>query len=281
MGRCSGKPRDAPMSATPQVIRSRDNASYKACVRLAAGPQRGPDGAREVWIEGEHLCEAALRSGPKGGRLVVSESYWPVASVKYRKYDIEIVAFDDKLWSRLSTLPSPAPLALVLTLPAQAQVIDALAPSVVLDRVQDPGNVGSILRCAAAFGFTQVLALRDTAHLWSPKVVRAGMGAHFGLRLIEGLDAADLAALQVPLLVTSSHAGRFLHAGALPWPCAWCFGHEGQGVDPALNARAQLQVQIAQPGGQESLNVAAAAAICLHASAVPCVDPQAPRAAKL
>ena len=113
----------------------------------------------------------------------------------------------------------------------------------------------------------QVLALRDTAHLWSPKVVRAGMGAHFGLRLIEDLDAAALAALQVPLLVTSSHAGRFLHAGALPWPCAWCFGHEGQGVEPALNARAQLQVQIAQPGGQESLNVAAAAAICLYQSA--------------
>ena len=269
------------MSATPQVIRSKDNASYKACVRLAAGPQRGPDGSREVWIEGEHLCEAALRTGPKGGRLVVSESYWPVASVKYRKFATEIVVFDDKLWPRLSTLPSPAPLALVLALPVQVPAIDALAPSVVLDRVQDPGNVGSILRCAAAFGFTQVLALRDTAHLWSPKVLRAGMGAHFGLRLIEGLESADLAALQVPLLVTSSHAGQFLHAANLPWPCAWCFGHEGQGVDPALSARAQRQVRIAQPGGQESLNVAAAAAICLHACAVPRTDAQASGGAKL
>lgn len=255
------------MSATPQVIRSKDNASYKACVRLAAGPQRGPDGAREVWIEGEHLCEAALRTGAKGGRLVVSESFWPVASVKYRKFATEIIVFDDKLWPRLSTLPSPAPLALVLALPVQAQAIDALAPSVVLDRVQDPGNVGSILRCAAAFGFTQVLALRDTAHLWSPKVLRAGMGAHFGLRLVEGLAADDLAALQVPLLVTSSHEGELLHRAHLPWPCAWVMGHEGQGVSPELAARAALALRIAQPGGEESLNVAAAAAICLHASA--------------
>jgi TrmH family RNA methyltransferase len=69
------------------------------------------------------------------------------------------------------------------------------------------------------------------------------------------------------LLVTSSHAGDWLHKTTLPWPCAWVLGHEGQGVDPALMALAQHSVRIAQPGGEESLNVAAAAAICLHASA--------------
>ena len=94
------------------------------------------------------------------------------------------------------------------------------------------------------------------------------MGAHFGLRLVEGLVADDLAALQVPLLVTSSHEGDWLHRAALPWPCAWVLGHEGQGVDAALAARAAQAVRIAQPGGEESLNVAAAAAICLHASGV-------------
>ena len=87
-----------------------------------------------------------------------------------------------------------------------------------------------------------------------------------GAPLVEGLALDDLHALDVPLLVTSSHAGDFLHRAALPWPCAWVLGHEGQGVSPALEAQAALRIRIAQPGGEESLNVAAAAAICLHAS---------------
>ena len=165
----------------------------------------------------------------------------------------------------LSSLESPAPMAFVLDLPPAAEV-QPDAPSVVLDRLQDAGNVGAVLRSAAAFGFRQVLALKGTAALWSPKVLRAGMGAHFGLRLVEGLGVDDVAALAVPLLVTSSHAGEFLHRAALPWPCAWVMGHEGQGVSPALEDRASLRIRIAQPGGEESLNVAAAAAICLHAS---------------
>jgi TrmH family RNA methyltransferase len=92
------------------------------------------------------------------------------------------------------------------------------------------------------------------------------MGAHFALRLVEGLAAQDLAALRVPLLVTSSHHGEPLHRARLPWPCAWVLGHEGQGVSAALDERAALRLRIAQPGGEESLGVAAAAAICLHAS---------------
>ena len=127
--------------------------------------------------------------------------------------------------------------------------------------------MGSILRSAAAFGFGQVLALKGTAALWSPKVLRAGMGAHFGLQLIEGLVIEDLQALAVPLLVTSSHEGAFLHQQKLPSPCAWVMGHEGQGVSAGLSAMARMSVRIAQPGGEESLNVGAAAAICLYASA--------------
>ena len=141
-------------------------------------------------------------------------------------------------------------------------------PSVVLDRVQDAGNVGSILRSASAFGFRQVIALKGTAALWSQKVLRAGMGAHFALHLVEGVEADALAQLQVPLLVTSSHRGDLIHRAHLPWPCAWAMGHEGQGVGPAVEALAAQSVRIAQPGGEESLNVGAAAAICLHASAV-------------
>ena len=85
--------------------------------------------------------------------------------------------------------------------------------------------------------------------------------------LVEGADPAVLGQLAVPRLATSSHQGEWLHQARLPWPCAWAMGHEGQGVGPEVQARAGLSVRIVQPGGEESLNVASAAAICLHASA--------------
>jgi TrmH family RNA methyltransferase len=120
-------------------------------------------------------------------------------------------------------------------------------------------------------GVTQVLALKGTAALWSPKVVRSGMGAHFALRLMEGLETQDLTGLRSPMVVTLPHQGPWLHelvsSRTLPYPCAWVLGHEGQGVQPGLIEQAALSVRIAQPGGEESLNVAAAAAICLYASA--------------
>jgi TrmH family RNA methyltransferase len=166
----------------------------------------------------------------------------------------------------ISGLESPAGVGFVWDLPV-ATALRAGQGAVVLDRLQDAGNVGSILRSAAAMGFAQVLAIKGTAALWSPKVLRAGMGAHFGLRLVEGLDEAALAALVVPLVATSSHGGALLPQAALPKPCAWVLGHEGQGVSTSLLARCALQVRIPQPGGEESLNVAAAAAVCLYESA--------------
>jgi TrmH family RNA methyltransferase len=96
------------------------------------------------------------------------------------------------------------------------------------------------------------------------------MGAHWGLALIEGVGLEVLSNLKLPILVTSSHRGEYLHKllqnNELPMPCAWALGHEGQGVSAELEALASLPVRIAQPGGEESLNVAGAAAICLHAS---------------
>ena len=138
--------------------------------------------------------------------------------------------------------------------------------TLVLDRLQDAGNVGSILRSAAALGVGQVLAIKGTVALWSPKVLRAGMGAHFALALLEGLDVASLQTLTVPLIATSSHAAHMLHEVRLPQPVAWVLSHEGQGVSAQLLAQCAMTLRIPQPGGEESLNVAAAAAICLYES---------------
>lgn len=250
----------------PHLIRSRDNALLKELRKLNQDNIAYRKTGR-FWIEGDHLCSAALVRGLRPAVYVVSESFWPLAPVEYAQAAIKTVVIPDALFAEISGLESPARVGFVLDLPEPAGVV-ANAATVILDRVQDAGNVGSILRSAGAFGFRQVLALKGSAALWSPKVLRAGMGAHFGLRLAEGLDLADLDALQVPLVVTSSHQGHLVHQLELPHPCAWAMGHEGQGVSQALMARASVFARIGQPGGEESLNVAAAAAICLHASSL-------------
>jgi RNA methyltransferase, TrmH family len=260
-------------------ISSRDNPQFKAFKRLAQ------DGtayrkAAQVWIEGEHLCKALLKStNPSSPASTVASAVvlaaklyeQPPSYLRPALQSLPTWVLADALMQELTSLDSPPSLgsgvALIMPLPAQ-QAIEPQLATVVLDRLQDPGNVGSIVRSAAAFGFGQVLALRGSAALWSPKVLRAGMGAHFALRLVEAVSIDDLKTLPLPLLLTSSHQGQLLHQASLPWPCAWVLGHEGQGVSPELQALPHTPVRIAQPGGQESLNVAAAAAICLHASGV-------------
>ena len=251
---------------TVTVIRSRDNPLIKQLRQLVqeSGAYRKHG---RVWIEGEHLCGVASARGQQLEIAVVSESF--VAQAQTLPWDpaIKTVAIADKLFAGISTLEAPTGCGMLLALPTDTRIALGKA-SVILDRLQDAGNVGSILRSAAAFGFGQVIAVKGTVGLWSPKALRAGMGAHFGLRLVEGCTLSELDALDVPLLQTSSHRGDWLHQARLPdGPHAWVFGHEGQGVGAELAARAGQAIRIAQPGGEESLNVAAAAAVCLHASA--------------
>lgn len=247
------------------AIHSRDNPFVKELRRLAQDTTAYRKQGR-VWLEGDHLCRAAVERGVRASVAVFSESFWPLVQEEYGSFAIKIVVLADNLFADISGLESPARMGFVMDLPAPPAV-QPHAATLVLDRVQDAGNVGSILRSASAFGFRQVLAIKGSAALWSPKVLRAGMGAHFALQLVEGLDAQDLGALQVPLLVTHVHGGAYLHQAVLPWPCAWVMGHEGQGVSSLIEDMASQRIRIAQPGGEESLNVAAAAAICLHASA--------------
>ncbi|MCF8160707.1 MAG: RNA methyltransferase [Polaromonas sp.] len=256
---------------TPQElhISSRDNALLKDLRRLAHGNTEYRKQQR-VWVEGDHLLRAATGRGVRPDIGLFASSYWPVAPAAYVQAAHRNIVLTDALFNELSTLESPARLGFVFDLPPEPAIQPGVA-TVILDRVQDAGNVGAILRSASAFGFKQIIALKGTAALWSVKVLRAGMGAHWGLQLVEGASLAQLDILQVPLLVTSSHRGSYLHQALrkseLPMPCAWALGHEGQGVCAELEARASGHVRIAQPGGEESLNVATAAAICLHASA--------------
>jgi RNA methyltransferase, TrmH family len=260
-----------------QKITSRDNPQVKAIKKLAQS-NAGYKEVGLVWLEGEHLCDAYLLSDWHYAltTAVLSESSASLWLARLVNTACDILVLPDHLLAHISHLPSSGGLGFVLTTHHQpldhapyrpTHSIDTAAHSVILDGVQDAGNVGSILRSAAAFGIGQVLALQGTAALWSPKVLRAAMGAHFSLQLIEDLQPGDIN-LAVPILATHVHQGDYLDAlqtaKKIPNPCAWIMGHEGQGVSQAMLDKASQFVRIRQTG-QESLNVAVAAAVCLYA----------------
>lgn len=249
----------------PTFITSRQNPLLKKLYRLSSKPA-SYFATSEVWLEGEHLCQTYLEKVGIPEAVICSQSAYEkrVFTQLIEARDTFFV-LDDSLFKQISGLQSATGIGYLILLNDHSTKPIVKAPSIVLDRLQDPGNVGSILRSAAAFGFHQVLALKGTCALWSPKVLRAGMGAHFSLQLSEQLEANDLfSCLQVPLVATSSHTSTMLHKAKLPWPCAWILGNEGQGVDPDLLSKSNLTVCIEQPGGQESLNVAMAASICMY-----------------
>jgi len=250
--------------ANVKVITSRDNPLLVRLRKLAADPSAYRK-LGDVWIEGDHLCSAYLQRGGAASQAVITESAWETAALRQLASRAAAVAVvPQALMASVSSLESAPQVAFVVRW-AGSGVIAPTRATVVLDRLQDAGNVGTILRSASAFGFTQVVAIKGTAALWSPKVLRAGMGAHFGLNLVEGVESIE--SLDVPLLAASSHAEQAIDQATLPWPCAWVLGHEGQGVSPALLRQCAMSLRIPQPGGEESLNVGAAAAICLYESA--------------
>ena len=252
--------------ATIRHVTSRDNPLLVR-VRKLTGDGAAYRKLNHLWIEGDHLCGAYVGRGGQASHAVIDEVGWAVPRLRElasMAKDVSIVPV--ALMNELSSLESPASIGFVVPWMG-AGAIASRQPTVVLDRLQDAGNVGAILRSASAFGFVQVVAIKGTVALWSPKVLRAGMGAHFGLNLVEGVEGIDwIDPLATPLIGTSSHAPTRLQDATLPWPCAWVLGHEGRGVSAALSERCRSLVTIPQPGGEESLNVAAAAAVCLYES---------------
>jgi TrmH family RNA methyltransferase len=181
-----------------------------------------------------------------------------------------VYQLDSALWDLLSELVNAPQIAGLLDLPKSCltapQSIATLAGDVlILDRIQDAGNVGAILRTAAAAGFTQVIAITGCAHLWSTKVLRAGMGAHRLLDLYEGWSNQQvLSTVTASMLAATADAEQDLFAMKkdLLHPVAWIMGSEGQGISEDLLAQAK-GVSIPIDARVESLNVSTAAAVCL------------------
>lgn len=248
-------------------ISSRDNPLYKELKQLATNSQARRKAGRTL-LDGVHLCEAYLLHLGLPPLCVVGQSAManPEALALVAQCDgggSQCIVLPDALFQALSQVEHGVNVLFVIDTPHQSTPALLDTSAVLLDNVQDPGNLGSILRSAAAAGITAVFCSAGTAFSWSPKVLRAGMGAHFLLQIVENVDLAELIGkATVPVLATSSHANRQLYDVNLTQPVAWLFGHEGQGVADDLLALATQQIVIPHQGAMESMNVAASAAVC-------------------
>ncbi|KVE37547.1 TrmH family RNA methyltransferase [Burkholderia sp. TSV86] len=249
-----------------KAVTSRDNPLYKRLKALAGSAHQLRRGGQAL-LEGLHLATAYLDALGQPELAVFTEgalAHPQARAIAGRIEPARLVTLPDTLFGQLSDVVNGIGVLLLVARPAPELPERIERTSVVLDGVQDAGNVGSILRSAAAAGVTQVFCAPGTAYAWSPKVLRSAMGAHFLLDIHEGIDADVLIGrLAVPIALTDSHGARALDDCDLSGPLAWVFGNEGAGVSVRWRQAQALRVTIPQPGGMESLNVAAAAAVCL------------------
>jgi TrmH family RNA methyltransferase len=249
-------------------ITSRDNPLYKELKHLASSSQVRRKAGRTL-LDGVHLCEAYLQTRGAPPMCVVSEAsldHPEVAPIlrQCTAARTQCIALPNALYQALSQVEHGVGLMFIVDTPRTVLPKALTQSAVLLDNLQDPGNMGSILRSAAAAGIQSVFCSKGTVFAWSPKVLRAGMGAHFVMDIFENVDLAPLLqASNLPVLATSSHAQKRIYDVDLRKPVAWLFGHEGQGISEELLALASCQVTIPHLGQIESLNVAASAAICL------------------
>lgn len=248
-------------------IVARSNPHYQSLRKLCESG-RGRRKSGRVLLDGMHLIETYDCHCGIPEEILVSDSGTgrpEIARYLERGRSARTVTLlSDALFGELSTVDTPSGIMAVVPLPVAVHKLDHAADTVLLDGVQDPGNVGSILRSAAAAGFRQVLLSIDCAQAWSPKTLRAAMGAHFQLDIHEDSDLPEfLAAYRGQSVATTLAASVSLYSASLPGSLAWVFGSEGLGVRPAVLAATDRQLHIPMPGATESLNVAAAAAICL------------------
>jgi RNA methyltransferase, TrmH family len=249
-----------------KAIASRDNARYKALAKLVASAKERRASGLSV-LEGAHLLDAYLATGakPEGVAVSVAALEKPeVTKLLERASPAAISVFSATLFDALSSLESaPSVIATVRT-PAAKPVPRDAELALVLEDIQDPGNVGTLLRSAAAAGARHALLSPQCAFAWSPKVLRAAMGAHFALNVVEGADVeAFVRGYEGESIALIARGGRPLFELDLRKPCAILVGNEGAGLTPALAKAARVRATIPLPGRIESLNAAAAGAVAL------------------
>ena len=248
-----------------KLISSREHPLFKQLKHLVQANGQYHRG-QAVCIEGVHLAQAWLQTQRLPDYCITTESALAdaeIAQIVAALPKQRCVLLSDTLFRHLSQLTQGISIFFLVTPPQLVFPEKLDQDCVILDRIQDPGNVGSILRSSVAAGIKWVFCLTGTTAVWSSKALRAGMGAQFQLYILERVELHTLLPqLAVPMMATMVNATQNIYQTDLTQPLAWAFGNEGSGLTQALSDRAQ-GVAIPQSGEIESLNVAAAAAICL------------------
>ena len=246
-------------------ITSRDNPRLKEAARLIASSRERRKAGRCV-LEGEHIVAAYCRRHGAAETLLIAETALDRPAIRALQASVpaaQTLIVAPSAWADFSQLPAAVgALAVVATpTPSFERAADFC---VLLEDVQDPGNVGSILRSAAAAGVAQVFLSAQCAFAWSPKVLRAAQGAHFHLEIYEDVDLPAWAkSYRGTVAAAVAAGGKALYAADLTGPLALAIGNEGAGLSAVLRAAASIEVTIPMPGDFESLNAAAAAAVVL------------------
>jgi RNA methyltransferase, TrmH family len=252
------------------VISSASNPSFR---RWLDAKERSDRKSGELLLEGFHLMQAWSLRYPLPHCIIVAEAFKMTAELQtwLVTHPIPLEIVSNNLFAKLSSLETfSGPIALVSP---KRSLLGEPDPGrgdlVFLDRIQDPGNLGTILRSCAALGVSQIALSAGTVWPWSAKVLRAGMSAHFSLDIYDEFEIERLLALKgFQLLVTSGQESlqlSMIDEVDLTSPSIWCFGNEGSGLRPSLlDAPAANKVSIPQSVVVESLNVASALSICLY-----------------
>jgi RNA methyltransferase, TrmH family len=247
-------------------ISSRDNPFYKSLHKLSSSGRERRE-AGQTLLDGTHLLRAFLDSGNTPLHLLVNEQALgnaEIAALLDTCADVPQTQLDDALFAQLSELKTPNGLLALIGIPPARLKVEHSQFALLLEDIQDPGNLGSILRSAAAAGCDAVFLSQGCADAWSPKVLRAGMGGHFALSIIEQADLLNVAAAFTGKILSASlQADRSLYDCNLRGKLAFAIGNEGAGLSPALLNASQQHFIIPMPGKVESLNAAAATAVCL------------------
>jgi TrmH family RNA methyltransferase len=251
-----------------QRVTSRDNPRVTEARRLAQSSRDRRKAGRCI-LEGEHLIRIYCdRVGPPETLVVVDWAldHPNIAALVRDVPPVRIVQVPPTLFAEIAALPIDVGVLAVVTTPRTKPAADRRF-SLLLEDLQDPGNVGTALRTAAAAGVDQVILSKRCAFAWSPKVLRAAQGAHFLTTIAEDVDlpgwAAQFRAGGGRVIALDAHGGEPLFRAPLAFPLALAVGNEGAGLSGALLAAADIRVTIPMPGGMESLNAAAAAAVAL------------------
>ena len=259
-----------------RTVHSRQNTSVKA---LRAALQRPGRSGEAIGLEGVHLIQEALASGIRVDAIFVESGKerlleeLPIADIQGVTPEILSVS-NDVLASVVST-ESPQPLAALAQAPAfTSQDIFGQAGSTPLVLVtaglQDPGNMGTLIRSAEAFGATGIIMLPGTVSPWNPKTLRASSGSAFRLPVVPCENDALLSLLRekkVPLLAAVAHSNTALSNPEFSLPCAILIGNEGAGLSQVWLNAADKHITIPYPGVTESLNAAVAGSVLLYEAA--------------